>query len=125
MGNCSLRAVTDAAQEEAVRTTSSSALNSFTTTTTTTTTNGKTSVEVLPPPRNGVWKVKLVIDPRDLEQILSEEVNTEALIEQMRIAANSTPKRGKSSWGGVVNEAISYKCVCSSDQNVQPRRHLR
>lgn len=119
MGNCSLKAATDATAqgpneegegrgEGPVRMTSSSVMNSFKTTTTTT---GKTSVEVLPPPGNGVWKVKLVIDPKDLEKILSEEVNTEALIEQMRIAANSTPMRGKSSWNGI-NEAISHKmCV--------------
>lgn len=49
---------------------------------------------------NGVWKVKLVIDPKDLEMILSEEVNVEALIEHMRIAAKSTPIRGKNSCNG-------------------------
>lgn len=85
MGNCSLRAVTDATNEEgAVRT------------------GSPTSVEVLPQRGDGVWKVKLVIDPKDLERILSEEVNTGALIEQMRIAANSTsaPTRGKASCSG-------------------------
>lgn len=56
---------------------------------------------------SGVWKVKLVIDPKDLERILSEEVNTEAFFEQMRVAANSTPMKGKSSWSGV-----SDKFVC-------------
>lgn len=55
------------------------------------------TVEVQPRPGNGVWKVKLVINPKDLEKILSEEVNTEALIQQMRIAANSTPSRRNSS----------------------------
>ncbi|KAF7150953.1 hypothetical protein RHSIM_Rhsim02G0246900 [Rhododendron simsii] len=63
------------------------------------------AVEVLPPPQKGVWRVKLVIDTKQLEEILSKEVNTEALIEQMRLAASSasdsaTPKRGKMiSWG--------------------------
>ncbi|GFP79309.1 hypothetical protein PHJA_000074400 [Phtheirospermum japonicum] len=105
MGNCSLRAVADAAHEDALRTTAP-IISPFATA------NSK----------NGVWKVKLVIDPRDLERILSEGVNTEALIERMRFVANSTPKRGiKSSWG----EAISYKCA---DRTVQPSRshgHLR
>ncbi|CAL5437773.1 unnamed protein product [Camellia sinensis] len=60
------------------------------------------AVEVLPPPQKGVWRVKLVIDTKQLEEILSEEVNTEALIEQMRLAASSasvTPKRTKINWG--------------------------
>ncbi|GKC36342.1 dihydroxy-acid dehydratase [Tanacetum coccineum] len=59
--------------------------------------------EVLPAPRKGVWKVKLVINTKQLEDILSEEVNTEALIEQMRIAAASSmtvgPRRSKGYWG--------------------------
>ncbi|KAL3645746.1 hypothetical protein CASFOL_010926 [Castilleja foliolosa] len=90
MGNCSLRAVADAAaHEDALRTPPPP-------TTTTPAANHK----------NGVWKVKLVIDPRDLERILSEGVNTEALIDRMRFAANSTPKKGiKSSWG----RTASYK----------------
>lgn len=63
------------------------------------------AVEVLPPPRKGVWRVKLVIDTKQLEEILSQEVNMEALIEQMRLAASSAsdsaaPRRGKMiSWG--------------------------
>lgn len=59
-------------------------------------------LEVLPPPQKGVWRVKLVINTKQLEEILSEEVNTEALIEQMRMAAasgNVTPRRTKSYWG--------------------------
>lgn len=58
-------------------------------------------LEVLPPPQKGVWRVKLVINTKQLEEILSEEVNTEALIEQMRLAASSgnvTPRRAKSYW---------------------------
>ncbi|PSS11292.1 Dihydroxy-acid dehydratase [Actinidia chinensis var. chinensis] len=61
----------------------------------------ESAVEVLPPPRKGVWRVKLVIDTKQLGEILSEEVNTEALIEQMRLAANSAsavPKRTKINW---------------------------
>ncbi|KAK4400963.1 UNVERIFIED_CONTAM: hypothetical protein Sangu_3061500 [Sesamum angustifolium] len=109
MGNCSLRAVTDAdgeaeqrGGEEAVRVSAFNRLRSVS--------YGKTSVEVLPPPGAGVWKVKLVIDPKDLERILAEQVNTEALIEHMRIAANSTPKRGKSSWGGADGRHCSVMC---------------
>ncbi|KAE9451866.1 hypothetical protein C3L33_16234, partial [Rhododendron williamsianum] len=55
--------------------------------------------------RKGVWRVKLVIDTKQLEEILSQEVNMEALIEQMRLAASSAsdsaaPRRGKMiSWG--------------------------
>ncbi|KAL6578731.1 hypothetical protein OROMI_008951 [Orobanche minor] len=101
MGNCSLRAATDAPQEDALRTTSR-----------------KASVVVVPPPRNGIWKVRLVIDPKDLEMILSEEVNTEALIERMRFAAKSTPIKGKSH----LSEAVSYKCACLSDRAVQASR---
>ncbi|CAI9771802.1 unnamed protein product [Fraxinus pennsylvanica] len=44
--------------------------------------------------RKGVWRVKLVINSDKLEDILSEEVNTEAFIEHMRIAA-ATPGRTK------------------------------
>ncbi|XP_054775985.1 uncharacterized protein LOC129284504 [Prosopis cineraria] len=48
------------------------------------------ALEVLPSAGNGVWKVKLVIDTKQLEEILSEQVNTEALIEKMRMAASAT-----------------------------------
>ncbi|XP_020210614.1 uncharacterized protein LOC109795497 [Cajanus cajan] len=47
------------------------------------------ALEVLPSAKNGVWRVKLVIDPKQLEEILSEQVNTEALIEKMRMAATT------------------------------------
>uniref|UniRef100_A0A2N9FEX6 Uncharacterized protein n=1 Tax=Fagus sylvatica TaxID=28930 RepID=A0A2N9FEX6_FAGSY len=60
------------------------------------------ALEVLPSVGDGVWRVKLVIDTKQLEEILSEQVNTEALIEKMRMAASSaslTPKRTKSAWG--------------------------
>lgn len=60
------------------------------------------ALEVLPSHGNGVWKVKLAINTKQLEEILSEQVNTEALIEKMRMAASSaaslTPRRTKSSW---------------------------
>lgn len=62
------------------------------------------AVEVLPSAGNGVWKVKLVIDTKQLEEILSEQVNTEALIEKMRMAASATSasptrsKRAMSTW---------------------------
>ncbi|KAK7318085.1 hypothetical protein RJT34_02783 [Clitoria ternatea] len=52
------------------------------------------ALEVLPSAKNGVWRVKLVIDTRQLEEILSEQVNTEALIEKMRMAATTgSPSR--------------------------------
>lgn len=57
-----------------------------------------TGLEVLPPPQKGIWRVKLVINTKQLEEIFSEDVNTEALIEQMRMAAASghvTPRRAR------------------------------
>ncbi|CAK8579360.1 unnamed protein product [Lathyrus sativus] len=63
------------------------------------------ALEVLPySVKNGVWKVKLVIDTRHLEEILSEQVNTGALIEKMRMAATAystgspTRSRTMSAW---------------------------
>ncbi|XP_015955300.1 uncharacterized protein LOC107479712 [Arachis duranensis] len=53
------------------------------------------ALEVLPSAKNGVWRVKLVIGTRQLEEILSEQVNTEALIEKMRMAASSSPTRSR------------------------------
>jgi hypothetical protein len=47
-------------------------------------------LEVLPSVGDGVWRVKLVIDTKQLSEILSEQVNTEALIERMRMAAASS-----------------------------------
>ena len=63
--------------------------------------NGST-LEVIPTVGDGVWRVKLVIDTKQLEEILSEQVNTKALIEKMRMVASSaslTPKRTESAWG--------------------------
>ncbi|XP_022136823.1 uncharacterized protein LOC111008428 [Momordica charantia] len=59
---------------------------------------GGSGVEVLPAGGDGVWRVKLVIDTKQLEEILAEEVNTEALIERMRAAAaaaTESPRRAK------------------------------
>ena len=59
------------------------------------------ALEVLPTVGDGVWRVKLAIDTKQLEEILSEQVNTEALIEKMRMVASSaslTPKRTESAW---------------------------
>jgi len=66
--------------------------------------SNSSALEVLPSAKNGVWKVKLVIDTRQLEEILSEQVNTGALIEKMRMAATaysiSSPTRSRtmSTW---------------------------
>uniref|UniRef100_A0A7N2KUW5 Uncharacterized protein n=1 Tax=Quercus lobata TaxID=97700 RepID=A0A7N2KUW5_QUELO len=60
------------------------------------------ALEVLPTVGDGVWRVKLVIDTKQLEEILSKQVNTKALIEKMRMVASSasiTPKRTESAWG--------------------------
>ncbi|KAM3379890.1 hypothetical protein P3S68_012304 [Capsicum galapagoense] len=64
---------------------------------------GVSSMEVLPAQQQGVWRVKLIINPQQLEEIFSEEGNTEALIEQMRIAANisSIGKHSRSTSCGV------------------------
>ncbi|KAH0975041.1 hypothetical protein GBA52_016940 [Prunus armeniaca] len=68
---------------------------------------GSSALEVLPSGGDGVWRVKLVIDTKQLEEILSEQGITEALIETMRMAATataglpSTPrqtKRGAWTW---------------------------
>lgn len=58
------------------------------------------ALEVLPSAKNGVWKVKLVIETRQLEEILSQQVNIEALIEKMRMAATASPTRSRtmSTW---------------------------
>ncbi|KAK6919904.1 PADRE domain [Dillenia turbinata] len=46
------------------------------------------TAEVLPRyNNNGVWKVKLVISPEQLSEILSQEARTEALIESVRTVA--------------------------------------
>ncbi|KAE8649212.1 hypothetical protein Csa_014712 [Cucumis sativus] len=59
----------------------------------------ESGLEVLPAGGNGVWRVKLVIDTKQLGEILAEEGNTEALIERMRAAAATaavqSPRRGK------------------------------
>ncbi|CAL1373620.1 unnamed protein product [Linum trigynum] len=64
---------------------------------------GSAALHVLPSHRDGVWKVKLVIDPKRLEEIWSEQENVEALIENMRMVAAAaesfTPRRSRSSWG--------------------------
>ncbi|KAA0044931.1 uncharacterized protein E5676_scaffold21G003550 [Cucumis melo var. makuwa] len=59
----------------------------------------ESGLEVLPASGNGVWRVKLVIDTKQLGEILAEEGNTEALIERIRAAAATaavqSPRRGK------------------------------
>lgn len=47
----------------------------------------KPALEVLPSLGNGVWRVKMVIDTKQLEEILSEQVNIGELIEKMREVA--------------------------------------
>ncbi|XP_056174092.1 uncharacterized protein LOC130139995 [Syzygium oleosum] len=68
------------------------------------------AMEVLPRDGNGMWKVKLAMDTKQLEEILSQQVNVEALIEQMRMAASSAslpPKRAKGSWAVGWKPALS------------------
>ncbi|XP_061353287.1 uncharacterized protein LOC133298064 [Gastrolobium bilobum] len=67
---------------------------------------------------SGVWKVKLVISPQKLSEILSQESNTEALIESVRTVAkcgkgvpasvaNSDQWSVSSSWKGSMSEKMS------------------
>ncbi|KAF3786680.1 hypothetical protein EJ110_NYTH24844 [Nymphaea thermarum] len=49
------------------------------------------TVEVLPPKWEGVWRVKLVVSPEQLAEIFSQQANTEAMIEKMRMAAKAGP----------------------------------
>lgn len=44
-------------------------------------------IQVSPQRRNGVWKAKVVIGSKQLEEILAVEGNTHALIDQLRFAA--------------------------------------
>lgn len=59
-----------------------------------------TQTEVVPKYNSaGVWKVKLVISPEQLTEILSQESRTEALIESMRTVAkcgSRAPSRANS-----------------------------
>ncbi|XP_077252613.1 uncharacterized protein LOC143892021 [Tasmannia lanceolata] len=68
------------------------------------------TVEVLPSPGKGVWRVKMAINTNLLAEILSEDGNTEALIERMRSfasASGATPKRAKGNWGVAWKPSIS------------------
>ncbi|CAN6483390.1 unnamed protein product [Victoria cruziana] len=49
------------------------------------------TVEVLPPKWEGIWRVKLVVSPEQLAEIFSQQANTEALIEKMRMAVKAGP----------------------------------
>ncbi|XAR55151.1 hypothetical protein NMG60_11030563 [Bertholletia excelsa] len=75
-------------------------------------------VEVLHPPEKGVWRVKLAIDTKQLEGILSEDGDFEYLIEQIRLAATSASGKTKrekmrSGKSGVVD----WKAVLKNQQN--------
>lgn len=70
--------------------------------------------------RSGVWKVKLVISPEQLSEILSQESRTEALIESVRTVAKCGNGNGvpssvansdqwsvcSSSWKGSMSEKM-------------------
>lgn len=59
---------------------------------------------------SGVWKVKLVISPEQLSEILSQEARTEALIESVRTVA----KCGSGGGGGASSVASSDQWSVSS-----------
>ncbi|CAN1178038.1 hypothetical protein LINPERHAP2_LOCUS33454 [Linum perenne] len=62
-----------------------------------------TALQVVSSHREGVWKVKVMIDPKRLEKILSDKENVEVFIQKMRmaVAAESlTPRRSSRYWKG-------------------------
>lgn len=73
----------------------------------------KPCMEMLPKHKNGVWRVKLVISPEQLTEILSEESNTEALIESVRTVA----KCGSTAGGGPDQEGFKYSSSKSSEES--------
>ncbi|XP_062119605.1 uncharacterized protein LOC133834117 [Humulus lupulus] len=80
-------------------------------------------MRVLPSGGNGVWKVKLMIDTKQLEEILSEQGNTEALIERMRMVASSaagtlTPRHSKSStWKSNLSSLFNKVPAAAADHS--------
>ncbi|KAL6174868.1 hypothetical protein ACLB2K_051513 [Fragaria x ananassa] len=70
-------------------------------------------LEVLPCGGDGVWRVKLLIDTKQLEEILSEG-NTLALIEMMRMAATTPKLQSKSLWGSGGGGGWSWKPIFTS-----------
>ncbi|KAK2991434.1 hypothetical protein RJ640_019080 [Escallonia rubra] len=83
--------------------------------------NGTSALEVLPPPQKGVWRVKLVIDPKLLEEILSEQVDVDALIAQIRMAACSAAprRRVKGFWGVSLNPILGNVFKEPADQGAE------
>lgn len=71
---------------------------------------GKAGPEVLPRYNSaGVWKVKLLISPEQLTEILSQDAHTEALIESLRTVAKS----GHVAGNGASSVADSEYCSLS------------
>ncbi|KAL5136246.1 hypothetical protein HKD37_03G008960 [Glycine soja] len=71
-------------------------------------------------PRKGVWKVKLVINPEQLSEILSQESRTEAFVETLRTVAkcgNGMPSGASSDHSTVSpvtqNQVISWHKLLS------------
>lgn len=64
---------------------------------------------------SGVWKVKLVISPEQLSEILSHDSRTEALIESVRTVAKCG--HGTSSVAGSDQLSVSSSWKGSSDKN--------
>nr|GMD10401.1 Ent-kaur-16-ene synthase [Ipomoea batatas] len=67
---------------------------------------------------SGFWKVKLVISPKQLVEILSEETATEELIESIRTVA----KCGKGGGAGVSSVAFSDQWSLSSSRNASSKK---
>lgn len=67
---------------------------------------------------SGFWKVKLVISPKQLVEILSQETATEELIESIRTVA----KCGKGGGAGVSSVAFSDQWSLSSSRNASSKK---
>ncbi|KAL9229031.1 hypothetical protein vseg_004549 [Gypsophila vaccaria] len=65
-------------------------------------------------PRAGVWKVRLVINPEQLSEILSQEARTEELIESVRIVAKCGNNTNGSSVAPSSNNSDYGSSVSSS-----------
>ncbi|CAI9089828.1 OLC1v1024472C2 [Oldenlandia corymbosa var. corymbosa] len=76
---------------------------------------------------NGFWKVKLVISPEQLLEILSQEARTQELIESVRTVAksrrNNTAGGGGGSSGGV-SPIMFSGTLSGTGSNESSRRHL-
>ncbi|VVB08758.1 unnamed protein product [Arabis nemorensis] len=136
MGNCSQRAVTDGGSVTVIRTDSRNFMEEYyrgRSHSTLPTTREKTlgyivrqgirsprrdgpKIQMSPRRRNGVWKAKLVIGSKQLEEILAVEGNTHDLIDQLRFAAaEALASTSSSDMAGVRN--LSFRSPRKNNEN--------